>query len=368
MERTIIHGPGFCAVTEDEMLVEYVPEDNEQQYGDILIGKVDRLMAGLNCAFVDIGRKKNGFLALEELSKSFQSDKLRSGKKCTVQIKKEETGAKGAFLTRDITLPGTFVILMPMNRYVGVSGRITDEAVRERLKLTGKEIAGNRFGLVLRKAAEKADIGDVRREAEALYEQWQDIEKEAASGGNPGKILHSGRMLERLKEDYSLTGTALVREEDAIPHEIADQLRKAMERTIRLPGGGNIVIDRCEAMTVIDVNTASFSGAGSKQQTILETNLEACPLIAQQIRLRNISGIILIDFIDMDSKSDRSLVTNELSECFRNDRIKTVIHGWTSLGLLEMTRKRTRASLYEELSVPCADCEGKGYRIREQKE
>ena len=368
MERKILCGPGFCAVTEDGVLVEYIPEDPSDQCGDILLGKTDRLMPGMNCAFVDIGRKKSAFLPLDENSASFTGGRIRSGENMTVQIKKEEVGTKGAFLTRDITLPGTTVILMPMNRYIGVSSRITDESVRERLKKAGREIAADRFGLVMRKAAEDADPDMIRQETESLYETWRITEEKASQGGKPGRLLFSGGIADRLMEDYARDGVYTVQEKVENGACIARQLRQAKERTVRLPGGGNIVLDRCEAMTVIDINTASAADAGSKERTVLETNLEACSMIAQQVRLRNLSGIILIDFIDMDRETDRSLVMDKLTECFSMDRIKTVIHGWTSLGLIEMTRKRTRAEIYGNLLKACPACGGTGYVLREQKE
>ena len=368
MIRNIIQGSGFSAVTEDGILVEYIKEDPSGQCGDIVTGRIDRLMPGLNCAFVDIGRKKSGFLPLDEQSSSFTGSKPKSGEKAIFQIKKEETGSKGAFLTRDLTLPGTMVILMPLNRFIGVSSRTEEEETRERLKQFGREIAAGRFGLVLRKAAETADAETIRGEAESLYEQWTALAAAADSAGKPGSVLRSGSTAEQLRQDYASRGIDMVQETEALNPEIQRQLTAALERKLTLPGGGNIVVDRCEAMTVIDVNTASFSGHGMKEQTILETNLEACRMIAQQVRLRNISGIILIDFIDMDRDTDRTRVQQELTECFSYDRIKTVVHGWTSLGLLEMTRKRTRPPLCEELCMVCTSCKGTGYRLREQKE
>ena len=262
-----------------------------------------------------------------------------------LQVKKEEIGKKGAFLTRDVTLAGSLAILMPMNRYVGVSSRVQDPETRERLKKTGEEIAGGRFGLVLRNAAEEADAEAVGQEAESLFEAWQEIAEKAARGGKPGTVLYSDDPAERLREDYAAGGIDGITEATESDPEIRRQLKQAGERTVRLTGGGNIVIDRCEAMTVIDVNTASMAGKGSKERTVLETNLEACETAAQQVRLRNLSGIILIDFIDMDTETDRSLVLDRLGECFARDRIKTVIHGWTKLGIMEMTRKRTRAEV-----------------------
>ena len=340
MERRIIQGAGWCAVTESGKLMEYISGDDFGQSGVILAGKVERMMKSLNCAFVDIGRKKNGFLPLQETGGSFTGGAVHSGETLLLQVKKEETGDKGAFLTRDITLPGRLVIIMPMNRYIGVSGRVTDESVRERLKLAGKQIAGGRFGLVMRSAAEKSDETDLRNEAETIFTQWQILEQRAKSSGKPGTVYYQIDPLERLKEDYAGEDFELVVAGEKPSPDILRQIHESHERTICLKNGGNIVIDRCEAMTVIDVNTASSAGCVSKEQTVKETNLEACESIAQQVRLRDLNGIILIDFIDMDTERDRNLVSDRLYECFRADRIKTVIHGWTKLGLLEMTRKR----------------------------
>ena len=345
MKRTIIAGAGWCAVIEYGRLMEYIPSGTESVSGSILTGRVGRLMPGMNCAFIEIGRKKNGFLPLDEESNSFTGGPVRSGETLLLQIKKEETGEKGAFLTRDITLAGSLVIVMPMNRYIGVSGRIKEEAVRDQLKQTGTKIAGGRFGLVMRNAAEGADENEIRAEAETLFARWKEIEGQAAAAGKPGTVFRQENPLERLKADYVSGGYDISEEAGEPGPEITRQLKEASERTLRLPGGGNIVIDRCEAMTVIDVNTSSFAGAGSKERSVTETNLEACALIAQQVRLRNLSGIILIDFIDMESETDRSLVSERLAECFAADRIKTVLHGWTKLGIMEMTRKRTGREL-----------------------
>lgn len=340
MERKILCGPGFCAVTEDGELVEYLPLDDGDRNGCILLGRVGRLMPGLKCAFIDIGRKKNGFLPLDEISGSFSGSPVRSGETLILQVKKEENGEKGAFLTRDVMLAGSLAIVMPMNRYVGVSSRITDPAVRQRLKETGEEASAGKYGIVMRNAAADAAPEAVKQEAESMYALWQEILEKAGEGGAPGRELWNPSPAERLKADYRAGGFETVELQGPDP-EIVRQLKQSSERTLRLPGGGNIVIDRCEAMTVIDVNTASAAGAGSKEMTVLQTNLEACGMIARQVRLRNLGGIILIDFIDMEEEADRDRVLQRMSEAFANDRIKTVIHGWTKLGILEMTRKRT---------------------------
>ncbi|MER1993860.1 MAG: ribonuclease E/G [Eubacteriales bacterium] len=340
MKRVILNGPDFCAVTEDGRLTEYIPRDPKEQSGDILLGRIDRMMPGMNCAFVDIGRRKNGFMPLEESGKTFLEGRPKSGETLILQVRREETGEKGAFLTRDITLAGTCVILMPKNRYIGVSSRIAEEEERERLKQLGREIAGDRFGLVLRHSSVTTMESEIRNEAEALWSEWKKIASKASESSQPGTVLRANGVLDSLKNDYSGRGIDEIRDADELPPDLKRQLAAAEGRTVRLAHGGNIVIDRCEAMTVIDVNTASAVSSGDKERTILETNLEACEEIVIQVRVRDLAGIIVIDFIDMETETDQSLVCNRLKECFENDRIKTVIHGWTQLGLMEMTRKR----------------------------
>ena len=356
MERKILNGPDFCAVTEDGILTEFIPTDPKEQSGDILLGKIDRMMPGMNCAFADIGRKKDGFLPLDEGSHTFQGEKVRSGETMILQIRKEEKGEKGAFLTRDITLAGSLVILMPMNRYIGVSSRIEAEQERVWLQKIGSETAGGRFGLVMRRSATVSSEAEIADETESLWRQWQEIRMKAAGVQRPGTVLWHGSVIDRLKDDYRIPDDEQVIQCGEISPELKRQLSQAKERSIRLPGGGNIVIDLCEAMTVIDVNTASAENMGGREQTILKTNLDACPVIARQVRLRNLSGIIVIDFIDMDSETDRSLVLKTLKQSFEPDRIKTVVHGWTQLGLMEMTRKRSRPGLYENESVFRSGC------------
>lgn len=346
MRREILYGADFCAVTENGRLVEYIPLEDADQAGagSLVLGRVDRLMPGLDCAFVDVGRKKSGFLPMKEDSRSFRGGPLRSGETLLLQIRKEETGEKGVFLTRDVSLPGTGVILMPMNRFVGVSGRIADETERQRLRETGKRIAGDRFGLVMRLAAERMAEEALRQETEALLEKWERL-LEKSRTGKAGDVLHRESEAERLAADYRGRGIDGIREVPALDAELSRQLKAAGERRIALPGGGNLVLDRCEAMTVIDVNTASDHSGQNKAATVLETNLEACESAAEQIRLRNLSGIVILDMIDMAAEEDREQVLERLRQCFARDRVKTVIHGWTRLGLIEMTRKRGRGEM-----------------------
>ena len=351
MKRIIYVNAAFCAVSEEGVLVEYLPAESGDRTGDVLMGRVERMMPGLSCAFVDIGRKKSGFLPLEEKSRSFTGGPLRSGEYVPVQVRREETGDKGAFLSRDITLAGKWCLVMPMNQFVGVSSRVRDEESQEALKQRGKDIAAGRFGIVMRSSALEAEPEEIRAEAEKLYQDWTAPTGGKSAGGETkpgGVIFHQSDPREQLCQDYSGRGETAVVEAERLPPELDRQLKEALGRKVRMKGGGTLVFDRCEALTVIDVNTASNQGIGKgKESTVLETNREACERIGQQLRLRNTGGIVLIDFIDMDSETDRSLVLEALREALEKDRVKTVIHGWTALGLMEMTRKRTRPELGE---------------------
>ncbi len=337
MERKIFRFPDGCAATENGRLVEYIDLRDNSQSGDIILAKADRMMPGMDCAFMDIGRKKDGFLPLKENSSSFSGESLRSGEKAAVQIRREENGSKGAYLSRDLTIPGQYVILMPMNRHTGVSSRITDENERNRLLNLGQAISAGRFGLVLRAAAAEAVETEIREEAERLSEVWDSIRVKLREAVKPGEILYACDPAAQMIRDYNAGEPVYA---DEMPPRIRKEAEEAKNRRIRLKSGGNIVIDRCEALTVIDVNSAGIRPLGDKEATVTETNLEACDEAAIQVRLRDIAGIILIDFIDMEREEDRRAVSERLQHDFSRDRRKTVIHGWTSLGIMEMTRKR----------------------------
>ena len=334
MERILYLRDDFCAVAEDGRLVEYIPAGSDGEAGRILEGRVDRIMSGLDAAFVRIGRLRDGFLPLKENSRTFTGGKLRSGDRVLVQIRKEETGVKGAYLSRDLSIPGSFLILMPMNRHIGVSARIQDPEIRERLTSLGQELSKGVFGLVLREAAASASEKALTEELRNLREKWSRIQAGDFSEESAA---------EELIRDYAPRGIDRTERESPLPADLVRQLKEAENRRIVLPHGGNIVIDRCEALTVIDVNSASDAGEGSRRETVLRANMEACREIMIQTRLRNLSGILILDLIDMDLPEDQDRVRQYLEEVFRADRMKTVIHGYTSLGLMEMTRKRGRS-------------------------
>lgn len=368
-EIYIRKGEGMdIAVMEDGRLVEYLPADEDASSEAIYLGRVERVVPGMKAAFIQIGQEKCGFLPLEERSVR-DLPKLQVGMNVIVQVRKEAQGVKGAFLSRDISLCGEFVLFAPMNRMHAVSSRITREKDRKVLKELARSISQDEFGLIMRNASLGAPEETIRAEVEELRTRWESIRKAAPTAHVPS-ILHAPRTtLDLVLADYHPRGIDRICTNDATLAEklsayapvmqmgdnlfdlarISTQVQKALDRRVWLESGGNLVFDPCEAMTVIDVNTAKFTGKRELSDTVLRTNLEACAEVARQVRLRNISGIIIIDMIDMVSRADHQAVLDELNRAFANDRVKTVVHGFTSLGLVEMTRKRSRPPLRELL-------------------
>jgi len=354
------------AVVEEGRLVEYLPADDDASAEAIYLGRVERIMPGMKAAFVNIGQARAGFLPLKERS-ARDLPKLQTGMSVLVQVRKEAHGEKGAFLSRDINLCGEYVLFSPMNRIAAVSSRIVKEKHRKALKELAQDISGGEFGLIMRTASKNAEESAIRAEVEELRSRWEIISKAVPTAHVPS-VLHQPRtMLDLVLADYHPRGIDRICVNDATLTEklavyapvtvmgdnlfdvarIATQVLKALERRVWLESGGNLVFDPCEAMTVIDVNTAKFTGKTALADTVLQTNLEACEEIARQVRLRNISGIIIIDMIDMVSREHHHAVLEAMNKAFESDRVKTVVHGFTSLGLVEMTRKRTRPTLRE---------------------
>ena len=372
------------AVVEDGRLVEYLLDDvNQQTTEAVYVGRVERVVPGMRAAFVDIGQEKNGFLPLEERNLS-GAEQLQTGMAVLVQVKKEAQGTKGAFLSRDIALCGEYALLMPCNHAIGISARITDEAARQALRDMAQDMTGGAFGLVMRTSALGVGETAIRAEVAGLMALWQHIRSVAPTAHVPSMILGPRTQLDTALDDYRPRGIDRIHTDDA---ELAAQLEgvapvtvscddpivlmgydrqrdKALARRVWLDSGGTLIIDPCEAMTVIDVNTAKYTGKRQLEETILRLNLEACGEIARQVRLRNVSGIILIDMIDMETEESRAMVLEALETAFARDRVKTVIHGFTSLGLIEMTRKRTRRPLADDWTIECPRCYGGG-RIKE---
>ena len=368
MSRVLYAVGGSLAVRENGVLVEYMPLASaaESTAEAIYLGRVTRVMSGMDAAFVDLGQQRNGFLPLQEKSKSFQNSALRPGSRVPVQVQREAHGEKGAYLTRDISLCGEYVLLMPMNRYIGVSARVSAEDERNRLRALGAALAGDRFGLVMRAASVNARRADVAGEVEELYSRWTAVQAAVPTAHAPSLLYRPRSSLRRLLDDYLPRGIDCLYTDEAAAAESAAGLcpvqpakadealalraeaKQASAHRVWLKNGGNLVVDECEALTVIDVNTAKFTGSGDSRHTVLQANLEACAEIARQLRLRNLGGIILIDLIDMQGEAERERVLSELETACAADRVKTNIHGFTSLGLVEMTRKRSGRTLREQ--------------------
>lgn len=351
------------ALMDGKKLLEYHQEnvDMDNVVGSIFLGRVERVLPDVKAAFVRIGLKQNGFLPLKEAEsyhKTCGSSPLMSGQEILVQVKKAPKGGKGAFLTRDIALPGQYVLLMPCNRFIGLSKRVEDPSDRKRALQLGEQLAQGRFGLIVRHAALFSSAEEVRGEVEELWRVWQDVSQTASCRKAPAVMHQESSMQDVLLRDYSARHEIAVSSEPEAWQKasIDGQLKAALNRRVELPGGGSLVIDEREALQTIDVNSGSAVKAENGLSLAAEENLRAVPEIVRQIRLRNMSGIILIDFIDMESEQERTMVQTALEEALRDDRVKNVVHGFTRLGLMEMTRKRTGDSLRDMLTEPCSKC------------
>jgi len=401
-------------VLEDRQLVEYYVERtyDERVIGNIYKGKVANVLPGIQAAFVDIGLEKNAFLYIGDLNSFKQNsededvfdviaktsikDILHVGQEVLVQVVKESMGTKGARVSMNITLPGRYLVLMPTVDYVGISRRIESEAERQRLKSLAEEIRPPHMGVIVRTVAEGKDIDELNSDMEYLKRLWNNIRKKQKGGKAPRLIYKDMNLLARIVRDiftpevnkfYVNTsyGYEKVRElascispslkdrvslymgqEDIFEYfNIELDVQRALERKIWLKSGGYIVIDHTEALTAIDVNTGKFVGSIDLEDTVVKTNLEAAREIAKQLRLRDIGGIIIIDFIDMNSQEHKKMVIETLEAELKKDRTKAHVLGITNLGLVEMTRKKVRQSLDEVLEKVCPYCEGRGRILSE---
>ncbi|MFZ7101842.1 MAG: Rne/Rng family ribonuclease [Peptococcaceae bacterium] len=391
------------AVLEDEQLVEIYIERNisDRLVGSIFKGKVENVLPGMQAAFVNIGLEKNAFLYVEDALinapengvKINIRDILKEGQEILVQVAKEPIGNKGPRVTRQLTLPGRFLVLMPSVDYVGISRRISDEHERERLKNIADSIQIQNMGLIIRTVAEGACEEELKDDFEILLRTWQKIEHKEKVTSAPALIHKDLELVKRILRDvvtddvrriivnsrftyekiveligskslrYKLT---LIDQPDLFSkYNIRQELVRALKRKVWLKSGGYIVIDQTEALASIDVNTGKYVGSIDLADTVLKTNLEAAVEIARQLRLRNIGGIIIIDFIDMENEEHRKEVLAKLDEELHKDKTKAHILGITSLGLVEMTRKKMRHSLSTSLEKLCPCCEGKGRVLSE---
>ena len=390
------------AVLEDNVLVEhYVARSQESSLiGNVYLGRVQNVLPSMEAAFVDIGRGRNAVLysgevdwdAVETGNQPRRIElALKSGDRVLVQVTKDPVGHKGARLTSQISLPGRYLVYVPGGAMNGISRKLPDTE-RARLKRILKEVLPESSGVIVRTAAEGATEDQLTRDVQRLTSQWEHISSQVESIQAPA-LLHSepdllvkivrdvfnedfSKMLIQGEEAYQtitsyLTGVApdlLERiekyEDEQDPFDrfrVTEQIEKALDRKVWLPSGGSLVIDRTEAMTVVDVNTGKFTGSGGNlEETVTKNNLEAAEEIVRQLRLRDIGGIIVVDFIDMVLESNRDLVLRRLVECLSRDRTKHQVAEVTSLGLVQMTRKKLGLGLLETFSEPCEVCAGRG--------
>ncbi|HBU13371.1 MAG TPA: ribonuclease E/G [Clostridiales bacterium] len=403
------------ALVEDGALAEIQVEmrGKERLVGNIYKGRVANILPGMQAAFVDVGLEKNAFLYAgdilcdeqdfefdaaaegEQIKRKLEvpniKDILRQGQEIMVQVLKQPGGSKGARVTTHITLPGRLLVLMPTVDHVGVSRRIEDEETRERLKALAARIKPTGMGVILRTAAEHAAEEEIVAEVNFYTRLWNRVCGKADFLSAPRLIHAEENLLFRTVRDLFTEEVAgfVINDKDYFekitalvniisPHmadrltlfeepgnifdayDIEEKIDKALARKVWLKNGCYLVIDETEALTVVDVNTGKYIGEDNLQDTILHANIEAAEEIARQLRLRDISGIIVIDFIDMEIEENKRLVVEKLEEALRNDRTKSTVLGMTELGLVEMTRKKMRRKLSALTQMCCPSCGGKG--------
>ncbi|WP_237565846.1 Rne/Rng family ribonuclease [Ornithinimicrobium cerasi] len=396
------------AVMEDGVPVEHYVSRSAQStmVGNVYLGRVQNVLPSMEAAFVDIGKGRNAVLYAGEVNWDAAGldgqpkrieNALKSGESVLVQVTKDPIGHKGARLTSQISLPGRFLVYVPGNSMTGISRKLPDTE-RTRLKKILKEVVPDEAGVIVRTAAEGASEAELRADVERLTTAWDSISSTAkARAANAPVLLHGEpdmtvRVIRDVfTEDFSklvVSGeqawTEVKRYIDDVAPDLADRVEKhtgtqdiftvhrvheaiakAMDRKVWLPSGGSLVIDRTEAMTVVDVNTGKFTGSGGNlEETVTKNNIEAAEEIVRQLRLRDIGGIIVIDFIDMVLESNRDLVVRRLLECLGRDRTKHQVAEVTSLGLVQMTRKRVGSGLIEVFSETCAHCAGRGVVVQ----
>ena len=389
------------AVIEDRDLVEhYVTRKGAgSMVGNIYLGKVQNVLPGMEAAFVDIGRGRNAVLYAGEVSYAEDVEgeerrieqALKPGQSVVVQVTKDPMGGKGARLTGQASLPGRYLVLVPDGGASGISRRLPDKE-RARLRDIIKEIRPKKAGVIVRTAAEGASAEDLEADLERLKKSWESIRRKSKRGRAPRPLYEEPELTLRVVRDVfspsefekivtdskPIYDKVLAYLEDISPelvdrlelhagklsafeeYHVTEQIHKALERKVWLASGGYLIIDRSEAMTIIDVNTGKHVGKSNLEETVTQTNIEAAKEIARQLRLRDIGGIIVIDFIDMLLERNQSLVINTLKEELAHDRTRSQVFDITPLGLLEMTRKRVSAGLVEAFSETCPTCEGRG--------
>lgn len=402
-----------AAIVEDGRLVEIHHERNISRRfaGNIYLGRVATVLPGMQAAFIDVGLDRNAFLYIDDINPGHTgleisddaeratsghrrksiTQLITAGQELLVQIAKEPIGTKGARVTTNITLPGRYLVLMPTADYVGVSRRIESEDERARLRELAQGLDRDGMGVIVRTVAEGVSVDDLRRDLSFLKGVWAKIRGRSRKSNAPALMHREYDLVYRIArdclddnvdrlfidsaEEYRRTADFVssvmpslssrihhyTGKEPILQHfGVEPQLARALKRKVWLDCGGYIVIDATEALVSVDVNTGRFTGTTDLADTVFRTNMEAATEIARQLRLRNLGGIIVIDFIDMDRSDDRERVLARLKEELAKDRTKSNVLGFTSLGLVEMTRKKVRQSLDDVITKTCPVCDGKG--------
>lgn len=398
------------AVLEDQVVVEhYVARSEESSLiGNVYLGRVQNVLPSMEAAFVDIGRGRNAVLYSGEVDWDSIDDEvasgprkieraLKTGDSVLVQVTKDPVGHKGARLTSQVSLPGRYLVFVPAGSMSGISRKLPEKE-RVRLKAILKSSLPENVGVIVRTAAEGASEEQLKSDIDRLQSQWKEISEAAEKSQAPAllhsepdllvkiirdvfnedfqKIVISGKNAADTVESYlSQVAPDLIDRMELSPdsvdpfdeYRVGEGISKALDRKVWLPSGGSLVIDRTEAMTVVDVNTGKFVGSGGNlEQTVTKNNLEAAEEIVRQLRLRDVGGIIVIDFIDMVLESNRDLVLQRLMECLGRDRTKHQVAEVTSLGLVQMTRKKMGLGLLETFSESCDICQGRGLTVHHE--
>jgi len=377
--------------------------DKKGIVGNLYKGKVSRVLPGMQAAFIDIGLDKAAFLHASDIVVRNDDDEgkpskvpditelARQGQFLTVQVIKDPLGTKGARLTTDITLPSRYLVFMPGSKHVGVSQRIEDPKDRNRLKSLVGQHTDKDGSYIIRTAAEGVGEAELSQDAAFLKRLWLKIVQRRQLSKTSALLYEDLSLSLRLLRDFVGISIAKIRVDSKLTYQMLDkftqefvpelnelieyypgerpifdlhdtenEIKRALERKVELKSGGYLIIDQTEAMTTIDINTGAFVGHSNLEDTIFSTNLEATKAIARQVRLRNLGGIIIIDFIDMAQDEHRRRVLSALESAFSHDRVRTNISKFSQLGLVEMTRKRTRESLEHVLCQECSSCKGRG--------
>ena len=401
------------AVFEGRQLIEHYlsrpADDVTEIHGNVYLAKVQNVLPGMEAAFVDIGTPKNAVIYRGDLQyddKEFDGkgrprieQVLRSRQTILAQVTKNPIAHKGARLTQEVSLPGRFVVLVPNSTTYGISKRLP-ESERKRLRNILDRVKPKQHGIIVRTASENITKEEIERYVRRLLNQWEEIEKLAERSQAPsllyrepemafrfireefnkdfrGVIIDDPDMFERVRTYVESVNPALVDrisyhdpETETLPlferHHVHEQLRKALDRKVWLPSGGSLIIEHTEALTVVDVNTGKNVGRSSLEETVFRNNLEAAEELARQLRLRDIGGIIVIDFVDMEVRANREAVATTLRDALARDKTRTQVFDISDLGLVEMTRKRIGEGLLESFANACADCGGRGVHLDDE--